>query len=150
MKKSFLLIFIHCGFLFAYGQSTAKTEAEIRKLEQEVLTALLNGDTNTLKLLWAPEFMVNNPRSEISVNRDAVLQIQRAGLINYSKFERVIEQMLFKKNMVITMGNETIVSRTDIPGIKAGESFKRRFTNIWEKKNGRWQQVARHASVICR
>lgn len=149
MKKTFLLIFIHWGFLFASGQSTAKTEAEIRKLEQKGLTALLNGDTNTLKQLWAPEFMVNNPRSEISVNRDAVLQIQRAGLINYSKFEKVIEQMLFKKNMVITMGNETIVSRTDIPGIKAGEPYKRRFTNIWEKKNGRWQLVARHASVIC-
>ena len=149
MKKSFLLIFILAVFLFAHGQSTVKVEAEIRKLEQVVVTAILNGDTNTLKQVWAPKFMVNNPRSEVSVNRDAVLQLQRAGMINYSKFEKVIEQMLFKKNMVITMGNETIVSKTDIPGAKAGEPYKRRFTNIWEKKNGSWQQIARHASVIC-
>jgi hypothetical protein len=47
------------------------------------------------------------------------------------------------------MGHETIVSKNDTPVAKAGQIFKRRFTNIWMKKNGKWQQIARHASVIC-
>ena len=110
---------------------------------------ILNADTNTLKQVWAPEFLVNNPRNDISTNRDAVLKTQKSGMIDYSSFERVIEQMQFQKDIVITMGHETFVSRNDIPGAKAGQMYKRRFTNIWMKKKGKWQQIARHASIIC-
>ena len=135
--------------LLTIGQSTSKTEVEIRKLEKAVVIAILNADTNTLKQVWAPEFMVNNPRNDISTNRNAVLQTQKSGMINYSTFERVIEQILFQKDIAITMGHETFVSRNDIPGAKAGQTYKRRFTNIWMKKKGKWQQIARHASIIC-
>ena len=135
--------------LLTIGQSTSKTEVEIRKLEKAVVIAILNADTNTLKQVWAPEFMVNNPRNDISTDRNAVLQTQKSGMINYSTFERVIEQILFQKDIAITMGHETFVSRNDIPGAKAGQTYKRRFTNIWMKKKGKWQQIARHASIIC-
>jgi len=133
----------------ANGQTTAKIEVEIRNLEQTVVLAILKADTSTLKQVWAPEFLVNNPRNNISGNRNIVLQTQKAGMIDYSSFERVIEQMQFQKDIVITMGYETFVSRNDIPGAKAGQIYKRRFTNIWMKKKGKWQQIARHASIIC-
>ena len=149
MIKYFFLIAFQISTLLTNGQSTAKTEVEIRKLEQTVVMAILNADTNTLKQVWAPEFLVNNPRNDISANRNAVLQTQKSGMINYSTFERVIEQMQFQKDIVITMGHETFVSRNDIPGAKAGQIYKRRFTNIWMKKKGKWQQIARHASIIC-
>ena len=149
MIKSFFLIAFLISTLLTNGQSTAKTEVEIRKLEQTVVMAILNADTNTLKQVWAPEFLVNNPRNDISANRNAVLQTQKSGMIDYSTFERVIEQMQFQKDIVITMGHETFVSRNDIPGAKAGQIYKRRFTNIWMKKKGKWQQIARHASIIC-
>ena len=149
MIKSFFSIVFLISTLLTNGQSTANTEVEIRKLEQTVVMAILNADTNTLKQVWAPEFLVNNPRNDISANRNAVLQTQKSGMINYSIFERVIEQIQFQKEIVITMGHETFVSRNDIPGVKAGQTYKRRFTNIWMKKKGKWQQIARHASIIC-
>lgn len=149
MRKLIFLTAFAITTLTTIAQYTAKTEAEIRRLEQVVVTAILNGDTNILKQVWAQEFLVNNPRNDISANRDAVLLTQKAGMINYSSFERVIERMQFQKNFVITMGYETFVSRNDIPGVKAGQTYKRRFTNIWMKKNGSWQQIARHASIIC-
>jgi len=149
MIKSFFTIAFLISTLLTNGQSTAKTEVEIRKLEQTVVMAILNADTNTLKQVWAPEFMVNNPRNDISTNRNAVLQTQKSGMINYSTFERVIEQMQFQKDIVITMGHETFVSRNEIPGAKSGQTYKRRFTNIWIKKKNKWQQIARHASIIC-
>ena len=131
------------------AQDNSKTDTEIRRLEKIVVSAILNADTNTLKKVWAPEFLVNNPRNDISGNRDSVLLTQKAGMINYSSFERNIERMQFQKNIVITMGYEIFISRNDIPGAKAGQAYKRRFTNIWMKKNGKWQQIARHASIIC-
>lgn len=149
MIKSFFSIAFLLSTLLANGQSTKKTEVEIRNLEQTVVIAILNADTNTLNQLWAPEFILNNPRNDISADRNAVLKTQKSGMINYSTFERVIEQMQFQKDVVITMGHEIFVSRNDIPGAKAGQTYKRRFTNIWMRKKGKWQQIARHASIIC-
>ena len=149
MLKSFFAVALLSATVFCYAQSTAKTEAEIRKLEQIVVTAILQADTNTLRQVWAPEFLVNNPRNDVSINRDAVLRIQQAGMIDYSRFERVIEHMQFQQHLVITMGHELFVSRNDMPGAKAGQVYKRRFTNIWMKKGGKWRQIARHASIIC-
>ena len=149
MIKLFCSIAFLLVTLLTNSQSTAKTEDEIRKLEQTVVTAILNADTNMLKQVWATEFLVNNPRNDISTNRDAVLKTQKSGMIDYSTFERVIEQMQFQKDIVITMGYETFVSKNDIPGAKAGQAYKRRFTNIWMNQKGRWQQIARHASIIC-
>ena len=149
MTKYIFLISFTIAVFGTNAQDNSKTDAEIRRLEKTVVTAILNADTNTLKQVWAPEFLVNNPRNDISGNRDTVLLTQKAGMINYSSFERVIERMQFQKNIVITMGSEIFVSRNDIPGAKAGQAYKRRFTNIWMKKKGKWQQIARHASIIC-
>jgi hypothetical protein len=124
MIKSFLSIAFLIATLLTTGQNTAKTEVEIRKLEQTVVMAILNADTTTLKQVWAPEFLVNNPRNDISANRNAVLQTQKSGIIDYSTFERVIEQMQFQKETVITMGHETFVSRNDIPEPRQGKLIK--------------------------
>jgi hypothetical protein len=149
MTKYIFLIAFSIPALSIYAQDNSKTEAKIRALEQTGAKAILNGDTNTLKQVWAPEFLVNTPRNEITETRDSILLIQKAGMINYSVYEKVIERMQFQKNIVITMGHETLVSRNDTPAAKAGQVYKRRFTNIWMKKNGEWQQIARHASIIC-
>ena len=149
MTKYIFLLAFTISILPANAQNNSKTEAEIRRLEQVGATAILNGDTNMLKQIWAPEFLVNTPRNEITGTRDSILLIQKAGMIDYSTYEKVIERMQFQKDIVITMGHETLVSKNDTPAAKAGQVYKRRFTNIWMRKNGDWQLIARHASVIC-
>ncbi len=149
MTKSVFLIALTISISSINAQDNSKTEATIRALEQTGAKAILNGDTNTLKQIWAPEFLVNTPRNEITGTRDSILLIQKAGMIDYSTYEKVIERIQFQKNIVITMGYETIVSKNNTPAIKAGQIYKRRFTNIWMKKNSKWQQIARHASIIC-
>jgi hypothetical protein len=144
-----LLIISLLTFSLVGGAQSTKTATLIRQLEQEVTQAILRHDTVRLKNLWAPEFMVNNPRNNISQNRRAVFQAMQEGLITYTRFERTIEQLQIRKNTAISMGQETFVSQHAIPGILAGKPYQRRFTNIWLRKNGRWQQVARHASIIC-
>ncbi len=131
------------------AQNKSNTETLIRDLEQLVVKGILNADTNILKRLWPTEFMVNTPHNNIAKNRDAVFANQKTGLLNYSSFERVIEEMEIKKSIVITMGYETFVSKNDFLGVRAGQTIKRRFTNVWMKKKGKWFQIARHASIIC-
>lgn len=149
MKKYIFLIAFLISTFSINAQGNSKIESEIRALEQTGSTAILNGDTNTLRQIWAPEFLVNTPRNEITETRDSILLIQKAGMIDYSTYEKVIERMQFQKDIVITMGHETLVSKKDTPAVKAGQVYKRRFTNIWMKKDGKWQLIARHASIIC-
>jgi hypothetical protein len=149
MRKLSMLMALGFYVLDCNSQNSNATETVIRDLEQKVVQAILEADTNTLKKVWAPEFIVNTPRNDVAKGRTAVLLNQRVGLINYSSFERIIEDIQIEKGIVITLGTETFVSRNDIPGAKAGQAIKRRFTNIWMKKKGAWQQIARHASIIC-
>ena len=48
--------------------------------------------------------MVNTPRNTIADDRNAVFKIQKAGLIDYSYFERTIGKIKVQEDIVITMG----------------------------------------------
>ena len=147
MKKTIIIIAISISLSIVNAQNNAAIEASIKELEQMSVKAILDSDTITLKKIWAPEFMVNTPRNDIAENRNAVLNIQRTGLINYSSFTRVIEKIQIQNDVVITMGYETFIAKENLP--QAGQNLKRRFLNVWMKQKGEWRHVARQASIIC-
>ena len=120
----------------------AAIEQEIRKLDLAHAAAILRGDLAALDKLWTEDFIVNNPFNEI----DKANRI-RSGAVTYSSFIREPEAITIHGNTVIVMGRETAVPKGDSPD--AGKTIKRRYTNIWMKREGRWRLVARHASVIC-
>jgi ketosteroid isomerase-like protein len=120
----------------------AAIEQEIRKLDLAHAAAILRGDLAALDKLWTEDFIVNNPFNEI----DKANRI-RSGAVSYSSFIREPEAITIHGNTVIVMGRETAVPKGDSPD--AGKTIKRRYTNIWMKREGRWRLVARHASVIC-
>jgi ketosteroid isomerase-like protein len=134
----------------ASGQSVKQNdtlEQEIRKVDLAEADAILRGDIAALKNLLAEDFTVNNPRNEIAKGREEVFALIRNGTINYSSFVREPEIVLFHGNTVVVMGLETIKLTGNAPG--AGQTIRRRYTNIWMKKKGMWLLTARHASVIC-
>jgi hypothetical protein len=147
MRKLCLLLLLCNNVAIAFSQDSAVVAKKINELEQLSIKSLLAGDTAMLKKLWAPGFMVNTPRNNVAPDRNAVLEIQRNGLINYSSFTRVVEKMQMQKDVVITMGYETYVPKENLP--MAGQTVKRRFTNVWLNQDGQWVHIARHASIIC-
>ena len=143
MKK---LIIIACFCANILHAQNNDTEAEIRKLEQQEVQAVLTKDTITLKTIWDKDYIVNNPENKIvlaqpnSVNRP-VLQSQR------TSFTRTVEQILVNGDVVISMGSETLVPAGNV--VDAGQTVKRRYTHTWLKKGGTWKLIARHANKIC-
>ena len=132
------------------GQSAKQNNAleqEIRKLDMAEADAVLRSDLPALEKLWAEDFTVNNPGNEISKGRKEIVRLVRAGIIKYSSFVREAESVLLHGNTVIVMGLETVKPIGNAPG--AGQTLRRRYTNIWMKRNGRWLLTARHANVIC-
>ncbi len=139
-----IVVFVATGLVF--GQSEKKNdtlEQEIRKLDLAEADAILRGDFAALNKLLAEDFTVNNPRNEIAKGREAVFTLIRNGTINYSSFVREPETFLFYKNTVVVMGLETIKPTG------TEQIVRRRYTNIWMKKKGKWLLTARHANVIC-
>ncbi len=88
------------------------------------------------------------PRTNrIQIGRKAVVALIQNGVIDYSSFIREIETILFHGDTVIVMGLETIKPVGKAPF--AGQTVRRRFTNFWMNRKGKWLLTARHASVIC-
>lgn len=150
----FLLTTLLCHLLFS-GTAAAQShstpdavEIEIRKLEAGQVEYLMNGKTAEMKKNWHPNFTVNNP---FNVVQDGATGPIQTGILTYSKFERNIEKVLLHDSIVVVMGNELIVPKTAPKGSShdTNQPIKRRFTNVWMRKDGRWLMIARHANEIC-
>jgi hypothetical protein len=145
MKKITLIgcFMVQCFVLFA--QNEIQKEADVREMEFIEATALLQKDIPTLQKVWASDFMVNAPINMVFIGGQ--IDLVNAGILSYSSFTRNIEQVMVFKDIVITMGGETVVPSGLDP--LAGQTINRRYTNIWSKEKGHWVLVARHANDIC-
>jgi ketosteroid isomerase-like protein len=126
--------------LFAMAQDRPSDEQHVRSLDDQERVAALKRDLPALERLWSDQFTVNAPNNQVVVGKRAVLDT----------FERQIEFIRADGNFVIIMGLETVQPIGDAPsaGLVAGQSIKRRFTNIWKNEEGTWRLFARHANVI--
>lgn len=127
-----------------HAKQNAVLEQHIRKLEQAEVDDLLQNDLAAMEKLWADDYTVNNPRNEVGKASEGPIH---AGVRTYSSFVREVERVLIHGNTIIVMGRETVVPKGNSPD--AGQTIKRRFTNIWMRRSGKWLLTARHANVIC-
>ena len=141
----FVMVFavFGCGCVLAQSpKQKAAIEQEVRKLDLAHADAVLRGDLAAMDKLWTTDFVVNNPFGEI----DKANRI-RNGAVTYSSFVREPEAITVHGGTAIVMGRETVMPKGNSPD--AGKTIKRRYTNIWMLRKGRWRLVARQASVVC-
>ena len=156
-KKINLGLSILLGGLFgctaAMAQDRRSVEEIVRALDDQERIAALQRHIPALERLWSEESVVNAPNNQVVVGRDGVLDaFVRAGMINFSSFEREIEFARVDGPLVILMRLETVqpVSSNPSAGLVAGQVITRRFTNIWKNEAGTWHLVIRHANVFAR
>jgi ketosteroid isomerase-like protein len=133
------------------AQDRTSDEAAVRALDEQARVAALSRDVPALERLWSDQLVVNAPNNQVILGKRAVLDdFVRAGIINFSSFERRIEFIRIDGDFATTMGLETVVPITDSPanGLKAGQTIRRRFTNIWKRDRDTWRLFIRHANVI--
>ena len=132
--------------LFAQnGRCPETLEAEIRKLDAAQADAILRKDFEALDRLCAEDFTTNSPRYEIVRGREALKDLLRRGAIDYASFTREIETVSIYKKTAIVMGRETVVTNA---AAQPARTLRRRFTNVWIKRGGKWLLTARHASIV--
>jgi ketosteroid isomerase-like protein len=126
------------------AQSSSNDERTIKELEEKQVALLLKGDLDRMAEAWLPEFTVNNPFGDIVNGHDGPVRKRQ---LTYSVFTRNIEKMIFRGEIAVVMGRESIIPSGSSEN--AGKRIDRRFTNIWAKADGKWRMLARHANVMC-
>ncbi len=120
-------------------------ELEVRRLNAEEVQAFLHKDPEAMAQLWSDDFVVTNPLNRF-VNKKQVLGMVASGMLVITSFDRQIDYIRAYGDSVIVAGSETVLWGGRMPN--AGKTEHLRFTGIWMKQSGRWQQVARHANVV--
>ncbi|HLK32316.1 MAG TPA: nuclear transport factor 2 family protein [Terriglobales bacterium] len=118
---------------------------EVRQLNTEEVQAMLRADAAALAHLWSDDLVVNNPLHAF-VHKQQVLDLVKTGFLAFTSYDRQIEYIRDYGNTVIVAGHETLVFSGKMPN--AGRPQRLRFTAVWMKQHGRWQEVARHADVV--
>jgi ketosteroid isomerase-like protein len=146
----FMLLGITLGAA-AMAQDRMADEQRVRALDDQERLATLKRDVPALERLWSDQLTVNAPNNEVVVGKRAVFEtFVRSGIINFSRFDRQIEFVRVDGPWIIIMGLEIVQPIADAPsaGLAAGQTTKRRFTNIWKNEDGTWRLFLRHANVI--
>jgi ketosteroid isomerase-like protein len=138
------------GTLFVCAQNPELTtndnaEQEVRKLNVEEVRAFLNNDPKTMARLWSEDFVVTNPFNKF-LNKQQVLGMVESGFLVITPYDRQIDYLRGYGETVIEAGSETAVWGGKMPN--AGKAEYLRFTGVWMKQQGRWQEVARHANIV--
>ena len=119
---------------------------QIRKLDLAHAEAIFKGDTIALQELLPDDHTVNHPTNRIVQEKAELLKLISEGVIRYSRFERRPETFLFYKDLVVVMGDETVVPAPGAPN--EGKVLRRRYTNAWMRQDGKWRLAFRHANNV--
>jgi uncharacterized protein (TIGR02246 family) len=141
----FLLVSVACVSAMS-GTSGGSWEQEVRAAEQRHRAAFLAGDVAALEAMFSADFVVNSPLN-VTVSKERLLEMVRQGMLSISSFEQNIEQVRRFGDVVVVMGGDTVVYAAPSPN--AGQTHRRRFTDLWRQEGSRWRFVARQANIIC-
>jgi len=125
------------------AQSLGETEKELTRLQNGWATARIKGDVAFLENLYAKEFRITAINGSV-VERDADIAV-------FASREMKPEYIRDEDMKVSVYGDAAVV--TGIENLKGtykgmpGE-FSVRFTNVFVRRDGRWQLVAGHGTEI--
>jgi ketosteroid isomerase-like protein len=127
------------------SKSDQDIEKQIRQLNTDEHDAFMRNDVDGLAKIWSDDFVVTNPFNQF-VTKQQVLDLVKNGTLAFKSYTRNIQYVRIYGDTVLVAGAETCVWGGKIP--MAGQLSNLRFTSVWRNQGGRWQEVARHASII--
>jgi Domain of unknown function (DUF4440) len=125
--------------------SDTPSEQQVRQASDEEVQAFLHNEAKIMARLWSDDFIVTNPLNKF-VTKQQVLGMVQSGFLVITSYERRIEYAHVYGDTVILAGSETVVWGGKMPN--AGKTEQLRFTAVWMKQQGRFQEVARHANIV--
>jgi hypothetical protein len=129
----------------ATSDSNAENQKTIEALEQREAEAMLAADTSTLKTLWADDMVVNSTANLIA-GKKILLEMVQNGRLKLRTYERRPVRIAVIGELVVSTGSEVSQLITETAEFKLFTSYM----NLWTKRAGSWQLLARHVGLIHR
>jgi Domain of unknown function (DUF4440) len=129
----------------ATGSRNALEPGEIETLEQREAQATLSADVSTLQTLWADDLIVNST-SNLIAGKQILLEMIKSGRLKLRTYERHPVRIVPCGDVVVTTGSEVSQLVGDTAEFKLFASYM----NVWTKRDGNWQLIARHVGIIQR
>ena len=126
-------------------EPTTANRSEIEALEQREASAMLAADASSLQTLWADDMVVNSTANLIA-GKQILLEMVKNGRLKLRIYERKPVRITVLGDLVVTTGNEVSQLITDTAEFKLFVSYM----NVWTKRDGEWQLLARHVGLIHR
>ncbi len=122
---------------------TGNAEQALLQLERDWEQANAKNDVIALEGILAPEFVATDSDGRLTT-RDQGLARRRSGQVKFTAFTQ-------DDYRVRLIGDTAVVTgRSTIKGLRDGKDWsgQERWTDIFVRRNGRWQAVASHSSRI--
>jgi hypothetical protein len=148
MKKALVLIALIIGCVLSVSGQVGNDrliQEEIKRLNTVEVEGLMSNDVKALGALWSDDFVVTNPLNQF-VNKQQVLGLIKSGVLAFTSYDRKVEYVRIYDGTAVVAGSEIVVWAGKMPN--AGKTSHLRYTAIWMKQAGRWQEVARHANIV--
>ncbi len=121
-----------------------QTTESFKRLYEEMKEAILKGDKAAFENFFAEDYTAVSARGT-TLTRQQVIDVH----IQKPTADTKLETVNFNELKVKIYGDTVIVTYlAEMSGLNKGAKFSQRarITDVWEKKNGKWQSVASHAS----
>jgi hypothetical protein len=109
--------------------------------------ALSSRDFETIERLYASQFTLNSPAGRVQTRQETMDLLFNSDS-RQTQVERTIEAAYAVGDVVVIMGEESLVwedtGRRDLDGRRTA----RRFTNVWRRIDGEWRHIARQATTV--
>lgn len=128
-----------------WTQSLGETEKELIRLQNQWGTARIKGDVAFLENLYAKEFRITAMDGSV-VERDADIAVFASRAM---KPESITDEDM--KVSIYGYGDVAVVTgRENLKGTYKGVfgEFALRFTNVFVRRDGRWQLVTHHSTEV--
>jgi ketosteroid isomerase-like protein len=134
------------AFCQAAGKSKGEkggVEQTLRHIEQELVDALLKGDVSASERYMADTYIFTDPEGMVMDKARAIATMKSGDLKFESSTLDDMKVQVYGNTAVVTYGStdKGTYKGTDISG-------RYRWTDVFAKRNGRWQIVAGHGSRI--
>ncbi len=141
MKRIWIVLFCMFAVVPVYAQES--TEAELNRLEDLRYESMKNADADTMAKLFADD-MIYQTLQGMTYDKPGYIALFKSGEVKINSVKRENSRVKFYGDTATVMANAYLDATVK------GESRQIAlfYLNVWAKRDGRWQLVARQSTAL--
>lgn len=132
-----------CYCSLAFSQTNAKAEKELLKIQDEWAAARVKRDVPYLEKLYAKEFWISNMNGSITSRSADIDAFASGDMRPVSVMNEEMKVSTYGKTAIVAGIEKVKGTYKNFPG-----DFVFRFTNVFVRRDGRWQMVTHHSTPV--